>query len=401
MKITVLGDIMCEPPVLKASRDSCGNYNFDGVFSGVRPMLLDADYVIANLEFPMAGEEAGYTDSFYDFNAPVAFAEAAKRAGIDLVSTVNNHTLDRGSDGMIKTVKALNEIGLSNIGVSLPGEERPEAYYFELGGVKYALVAYTYTTNKRLKPEEEERLLPCINYLRNPKTRTYLPYVSKKMKNWVDRLFKRAKTDTRARIKTILGMPGTIERADDYIDFEETEPFISGFVSDIREAKKKADFVIVYPHVGGQFNPEPGTFSKYVISEAVKAGADAVLASHSHMVQAIKLIGGTPCAFSLGNFNMSTHSAITVKKNLPNYGLAVHLYMKGAEIEKITFSITKGVEPRGKQIVTYPVDILYSMLKGSAKKKLIKDVKKVYKFAVGKELEGEVIRREYDFPFKR
>ena len=44
MKITVIGDIMCEPPVLKASRSKNGEYNFDGVFSKVAPMFSEADY---------------------------------------------------------------------------------------------------------------------------------------------------------------------------------------------------------------------------------------------------------------------------------------------------------------------------------------------------------------------
>ena len=318
MKITVIGDIMCEPPVLHASRKSDGSYNFDGVFEKMRPMFDEADYVIGNLEFPIAGEDLGYTDSFYDFNAPREFAEAAMRAGIDLTSTVNNHTLDRGGEGMLRTVRELDSMGFANVGVNLPEKERPEAYYFELDGVRYAVVAYTYTTNKKLS-EKDEALLPCINYLRDPSSPTYLPYVTKKMKNWVDKLFKNAKVETCAKIKTMLGMPGTIERADDYIDFESAAPFMERFVADIKAAKEKADFVIVYPHMGGQFNPEPGTFSKYVIHEAVKAGADVVLASHSHMVQKITTVGGKPCAFSLGNFNMSTHSAITVKKNLPEY----------------------------------------------------------------------------------
>ena len=396
MKITVIGDIMCEPPVLKASKKADGSYSFDGVFEKIKPLFDEADYVIGNLEFPIAGEDLGYTDSFYDFNAPKEFAEAAMRAGIDLTSTVNNHTLDRGAIGMLRTVRTLDEIGFANVGVTLPEKERSEAYYFELGGVKYAVVAYTYTTNKKLS-EDDEALTSCINYLRDPKSPTYLPYVRKKMKNWVDKLFKNAKTETRAKIKTMLGMPGTIERADDFIDFESAEPFISRFTSDIKAAKEKADFVIAYPHVGGQFNPEPGSFSKYVVNEALRAGADVVLASHSHMVQQIKSINGRPCTFSLGNFNMSTHSAITVKKNLPEYGLAVHLYMNGKELERLTFSITKGVEPKGKQVVTYPVDVLYGSICDCEKKQLKEDVKKVYKFATGRELEGEIIRREYDF----
>ena len=71
--------------------------------------------------------------------------------------------------------------------------------------------------------------------------------------------------------------------------------------------------------------------------------------------------------------------------------------MKEKELERMTFSITKGVEPSGAQIVTYPIDTLYGELGKRDRKKLIKDVKRVYKFATGRELSGEVIRREYDF----
>lgn len=83
----------------ETARRADGSYNFDGVFQKVRPMLGEADYVVSNLEAPMAGEEAKYTDCFYVFNTPDAYAEAIKNAGIDLISTVNNHTLDRGADG--------------------------------------------------------------------------------------------------------------------------------------------------------------------------------------------------------------------------------------------------------------------------------------------------------------
>ena len=96
MKITVIGDIMCEPPVLKTSKRKDGSYNFDGVFTHLRNLLLESDYVIGNIEFPLGGKEVGYTDTFFKFNAPDSFADAVKNAGIDMVSVINNHTLDRG-----------------------------------------------------------------------------------------------------------------------------------------------------------------------------------------------------------------------------------------------------------------------------------------------------------------
>ena len=84
MKITILGDIMCEPTVLNGGRQPDGSYNFDSMYTRIQPLLQQADYVIGNMETPLAGEEAGYTATFFSFNAPDSFASAMQDAGIDL-----------------------------------------------------------------------------------------------------------------------------------------------------------------------------------------------------------------------------------------------------------------------------------------------------------------------------
>ena len=133
-KISIIGDIMCEPSVLKSAKQKDGSYDFSGIFSELKPRFSEADFVIANLEFPLAGKEAKYTDTFVIFNGPDEFASAVKEAGIDVVSTINNHTLDRGYDGMIRTLKVLDDIGLDHTGNFLPEKGREEAYYFEIDG---------------------------------------------------------------------------------------------------------------------------------------------------------------------------------------------------------------------------------------------------------------------------
>lgn len=396
MKITVLGDVMCEPSVLNSSRQKDGTYNFDGLFAKVKPMLDEADYAIANLEFPMAGEEnGGYTNSYYVFNAPDAFADATKKAGIDLVSIINNHTLDRGVDGMIRTIKMLEEKGLPATGAFLPDRAREEAYYFQVDGVRFALIAYTYTTNKKVPAGDKH--IACMNLLRDLNMSTYYPEVWKKVNGtWVDKVFPKMKEENRCLIKKWVGLQAAVPRADDYMDMDMIKPYMDQFVSDIKKAKEKADFVICYPHVGGQFNPQPGKFSEYVVEEAIKAGADAVFASHSHMVQKACYQGDVPCAYSLGNFSMSPNTVFIVKEYLPDYGLAMHLYLEDKKLEKVTFSILKGVEKKGSQLVSWPVDELYKNLKTEKEKEqLIKDVRQVYGYVTGKEPEGEVIRKEY------
>ena len=55
MKLTILGDIMAEFPVLKAAKCNCGKYNFKGVFDPSRKLLAESDYIIGNLETPLTG----------------------------------------------------------------------------------------------------------------------------------------------------------------------------------------------------------------------------------------------------------------------------------------------------------------------------------------------------------
>lgn len=390
MKITVIGDLMCEPPLLKAAKRKDGSYSFDETFEKIKLMLDEADFVIGNLEFPLAGAEAGYTDGFYCFNVPDSYVDAVKRAGIDLVSTVNNHTLDRGVDGMLRTLDVLDRAELPHTGSFRSAEAHEEAAYFTVGDTTFALVAYTYTTNKRI-PDDSE-YMGAINLLRPLRAKTYLPEVAKKMKTWVDRLFPKLKGEHRSRIKMLVGLPNTVERADDYIDREASLPYMQRFSEDIRTAKEKADVVIAYPHVGGQFNREPGAFSKWTVEEALAAGADAVIASHSHTVQRAELRDGVPVAYSIGNVTMTPNSTIILKESLPEYGIALHLYYDGKTLQKTTFTILKAVEKRGRQLVAWPAHLLYTTLeKEKEKKKLLAEAKTVYRFFTGRELpEGEL-----------
>ena len=108
MKITFLGDIMIEPPVLKAAKRKGGTYDFRGVFSRAKALLSESDFVVGNLETPLAGAAVGYTDTHLCFNAPDDYVDALIDAGVTLVSTANNHMFDRGYEGMERTVRVLD-----------------------------------------------------------------------------------------------------------------------------------------------------------------------------------------------------------------------------------------------------------------------------------------------------
>ena len=105
-KITVLGDIMVEPPFMEQVAQQ-GAYDFKPSFAPLKALLKDSDYVIGNLETPLAGEEAGYTNRIVSFNSPDSLLDALIDLGVDAVSTVNNHCLDRGLAGLERTLQVL------------------------------------------------------------------------------------------------------------------------------------------------------------------------------------------------------------------------------------------------------------------------------------------------------
>lgn len=397
MKITFVGDLMIEPPVLKAAKQPDGTYDFFPMFSGMQRLLSEADLLVGNLETPLAGEEAQYTQHYYAFNSPDSYVDAIQKAGFHMVSTANNHTFDRGFAGAERTIRVLEEKGMGHHGSCLPGVERPEAWYFEKDGLTVAVIAYTYGTNypgsgRQCLAEGEKA--GTVNLLRPQQESAYQVGVFRD-KDWVDKVFACFDDEKRGWIKGFFGMPMNYPRADDRLDKKTMAPYVAKFQADIRKAKEKADLVVFFPHTGGQFNPRPGAVTEYVMDKAVEAGADAVLASHSHMVQKAHLRGSVPCAYSMGNFNMDPHSSLMLHAYLPEYGIAVHLYVEDKKIQRTTFSIFKAIHEKGRLITPWPVDELYERLDEKGKAALEADVRQMYETVNEKPLTGPVIRREY------
>ena len=64
-----------------------------------------------NLEVPVAGNI--YKPSNYpNFNSPVELLDGVKNMGIDIISTANNHALDKGLNGLNERVLKLEEKSL-------------------------------------------------------------------------------------------------------------------------------------------------------------------------------------------------------------------------------------------------------------------------------------------------
>lgn len=147
--LAVCGDAMSHMPQTRDAYNSqTGQYDYKPMIRFAKPWIEQADYAVVNLETTFAGGP-DYS-GFPAFNTPDALGEALKDAGFDLMSTANNHCMDRGYDGMVRTLDVLDGLGLAHTGTYRSAEERARSHGVHLadvGGIEVAFLAYTYGTN--------------------------------------------------------------------------------------------------------------------------------------------------------------------------------------------------------------------------------------------------------------
>ena len=154
VKISFTGDlILLRDMIERAYNLEEGTYDFDEMFEHVKEYWAEDDLSIGVFEGPMAGPDNGYTTSCGDdglplyLNFPDSFAAAVKRAGIDFVTTANNHLLDQGIDGYLRTLDVLDAIGLDHSGSYRNRAEHDEPKVLQVKGLKIGVLTYTYGNN--------------------------------------------------------------------------------------------------------------------------------------------------------------------------------------------------------------------------------------------------------------
>ena len=110
-KITFTGDFLCYPIMTKKYGP-----DYHVLFERAKK-LENCDYLIANLESPIAGEEMRYTFERYCFNTPEGFIRAMKKMGVDMLTLANNHCMDRDEEGLIKTLENCKKEGFETMGL--------------------------------------------------------------------------------------------------------------------------------------------------------------------------------------------------------------------------------------------------------------------------------------------
>lgn len=244
-RMTFAGDLILLEDQVKRAYNGTG-YDFTDVFEYAAPYISSADYAIGVFEGPMAGEEVGYTSSNYDdgkelyLNFPDSFAEAVKNAGFDLVTTANNHVLDKGEEGALKTLDVLDKLGLDHTGSykSTEAKQKEHIKSVERDGIKMVFLSYTYGSNYT---DNSVLIDGELSYITS----------------------------------VISGTEG-----------ERFERLKRGVEQDFEDAKALSpDLIIVLPHIGTQFSNSPDSEQEVWFNIFKENGADIILGDHPHVVE--------------------------------------------------------------------------------------------------------------------
>lgn len=353
-KITFLGDIVCDRPLLKAAKQG-QTFDFDTMFMPLKKKLAESDVVVGALETTFSGEKFGYNSRSFAYNSPDELAESIRNCGINTLTTANNHCLDYGVEGVKRTVKVLNNLNISHTGTLDYGKPY---LLLESDGAKIAILSYSAVMN--MKPgakaisQKEKDIVNLITEV-NPRLTPIL---------LAKRLIPSGIRETMKTFyyqKKVNGSRPTITVMVDNNPLSERDNvYIQGFIDAAKSAKKEADIVIACIHCGGQFNKNPGRRTKELFKR-IAPYVDGIVGNHPHVIQLIEKIDNVVlAAYSLGTMNLSMSADYISFENLPQYSLALHFYISksGHSIQKITGSILVSKENQRGYVTVYPVNEL-------------------------------------------
>lgn len=161
--MSVIGDIMSHSTNFKNAYSSTSkDYDFSNVFKNIKSKIVNADVAIGNLETTFAGPQRGYS-GYPTFSTPDALAYNLKDLGIDLLSTANNHCMDKGYTGLTRTLDILDKAKIEHAGTSRSEDEQNTVKIKDVNGIKIAFLSYTYGTNGITVPSDKKYAVNMID----------------------------------------------------------------------------------------------------------------------------------------------------------------------------------------------------------------------------------------------
>jgi len=161
ISLLFIGDFMGHMDQINAAYNKkTKTYEYDTCFSKIKPILSDADVTLGNLEVTLGIKPySGYPQ----FSSPPSYATAIQNAGVDILTTSNNHSCDKRKKGLERTIHILDSLQIGYTGTFIKAVEKTKnpAYVINKNNFKIAVISYTYGTNG-IKPTPPN----VVNYLK-------------------------------------------------------------------------------------------------------------------------------------------------------------------------------------------------------------------------------------------
>ncbi len=360
MRIAFTGDILSYPAQNAKLYQKYGKYDYSSVLTPIKKLFSECDYVVGSLETPVSSCH-DYSRNCIVFNTPESVLQTLKDIGVNLLTTANNHCLDRGIRGLVKTIDAIRKHGMEYTGTR---KRRTDKNYFviEISGKLIAFVSYTYDTNadanKVFLPKRKEWLVNLTKQQYRP------PVVKMSCYNRAKRGLKKVISlfrKTHSNSESFEVYPGSIEDcvSPDHITNPNDRLYVENMKETIHNAKKEADIVFFLLHSGGQFNSTVGAYTSYLIDEGIEAGADYVICNHTHTILPVAKKGNVIVSYSLGNFMFTPNDGYYVSGVYADYSIILYLTIEDQQGAMVSFSIVKNVVCADGISRVYPVYELY------------------------------------------
>lgn len=254
-------------------------YDFKPSYTTIKPVIEQYDLAFINQETLMTG---GIPSYYPRFNSPQEVGDAVVDAGFDIVGLANNHMLDMGEDGLVKTLEYWEGQPVILTGSYRNQEEFENITVFEKNGISIALLSFTYGTNGLSLPRGSE---------------VFIPYIE-------DELVARK----------------------------------------VKEAEDLADVTIVSIHWGDENTFNVNSQQKRVAKIICENGGDVIIGHHPHIIQSIEWIevgdNRTICAYSLGNFMSEMAEGYNILGGLFSFDIEKLGEKGNVEITNVLFTPT-------------------------------------------------------------
>lgn len=253
--------------------------------------------------------------------------EELKWAGINLVSSANNHAYDYGEGGLLATLQNLQAAGMAYAGTGRNLNEARAPRYLDTARGTVALIAVASTFPDAARAGVQRPDLqghPGLNPLRYTTTYT----VDRSAFEQLQRMDRELGLQADRQWLAGFGMRGNLPRDTDteqhFLEkkfvlgdqFRVTtaphEQDLAGALTWVREARRQADWVLVSAHCHeyGETREEPPQFLGAFARAVLDAGADAFLAHGPHFVKGIEIYQGKPILYSLGNLILENEQVL-------------------------------------------------------------------------------------------